>query len=138
MPAKSETSEVWPSHSFCIRTRGVDFSKPMNSLSSHSAHFLPLLPLTKLPIHFLCSFFLIQRSSTLETPDTPPTSTSFESFASPLVHLEASPIHLVHPYRCSTPLHFFDAHTFAPEVHCECNVMGCKGLANVHLYTVGV
>ena len=64
MPAKSETSEVWPLHSFCIRTRGVDFSKPINSLSSHSAHFLPLLPLTKLPIHFLCSFFLIQRSST--------------------------------------------------------------------------
>ena len=53
--------------------------------------------------------------------DTPPTSTPFESFASPLVHLEASPIHLVHPYRCSTLLHFFDAHTFAPEVHCDCD-----------------
>ena len=35
------------------------------------------------------------------TCNTPPTSTPFESFASPLVHLEASPIHLVHPYRCA-------------------------------------
>ena len=85
------------------------FASPLVHLEASPIHFFA-------PHHFKCSVAAKKMSEAVwawaDEMHTPPTSTPFESFASPLVHMEASPIHLVHrrtggraPPHVSLPLH---------------------------------